>query len=83
MFLLLVVLKLLSVCWWGFVAASFAEIVVSAVFVFVVVTAAAQDVAPAAVAGGDIVAADKSPVVGWILKALSVTDVFELQFGKG
>ncbi len=75
--------KLLSDCWRNVEAASFAEIAVSAVCVFVVLTAAAQDVAPAAVAGVGVVAADKSPVVGWILKALSVTDVFELQFGKG
>ena len=44
--------------------------------------AAAHDIAPAAV-GVDIAAADNSPVVNWILKALSVTDVFELPFGTG
>ena len=64
-------------------AASFAEIEVSAVCVFAAAAAAAPDVAPAAVAGVDIDAADNYPVVGWILKALPVTDLFELQFEKG
>ena len=75
-------MKLLPVCWRELVAASFAEIVVSSACVFAAVAAAAPDVAPAAVAGMDIAAADKSPVY-WILKALSVTDVFELQLVKG
>ena len=76
-------MKLLSVCWREVVAASFAEIEVSAACVFAAAAAAAHDIAPAAVAGVDIDAADNYPVAGWILKALSVTDLFELQFEKG
>ncbi len=48
--LVMFLVKLLSDCWRNVDAASFAEIAVSAVCVFVVVTDA-QDVAPAAVAG--------------------------------